>query len=423
MPCSSWRRGERVRECLGTKRIDLVARALSLGPVRDRARATEMQRRASGSRDCRRSSGHMKTSRQAKDTIFRNVEVKLVSVTTPATEKLNLEPDWSSPIAERRALRVRMNSERRRGDESALEKRERLGEAGGWRTDGEFGAAAISYNDGDSATEWVGFGGRDSELHVLNIRLLEEPNTVACKVNGSIELRTITHRELAASQKSSPGQIFCGIEDGVVDVGKVTSDEPETNEDVESDGELGLAVPVALKSLDPPDDSLQCRGVADFKRKACIDMEGTNGGEVAFNGVVEDGAILAGEVSRPGHEAELSRREQLTRGGCILGVEPNKVEERSLGGGIGLPGGGSESVEEEKCDLSRQPLIVSIVLPHSQAVFNCVRDWSQSISRFIQAHTRLPSKADSKNLEIILVFSTRAKSKKEQGVKTLSEVK
>jgi hypothetical protein len=98
---------------------------------------------------------------------------------------------------------------------------------------------------------------------------------------------------------------------------------------------------------------------------------------------VEDGAILAGKVSRPGHETELGGREELTRGGCVLGVEPNKVEERSLGGGIGLPGGGSESVEEEKCDLSRQVSVRRIPLVRDRGVEDvrqsCGANWNSRL--------------------------------------------
>jgi hypothetical protein len=44
--------------------------------------------------------------------------------------------------------------------------------------------------------------------------------------------------------------------------------------------------------------------VADFKRKACIDMKGMNGEEVALNGLVENGTIFASKMGGPGHEAE-----------------------------------------------------------------------------------------------------------------------
>jgi hypothetical protein len=48
-----------------------------------------------------------------------------------------------------------------------------------------------------------------------------------------------------------------------------------------------------------PNHALQCGGVADFERKACTDMEGTNGREVAFNGLVENGTIFAGKMGGP----------------------------------------------------------------------------------------------------------------------------
>jgi hypothetical protein len=82
-----------------------------------------------------------------------------------------------------------------------------------------------------------------------------------------------------------------------------------------------------LKSLDALNYTLQGRGVAGLKRKACIDVEGTNGGEVAFNVFVEDGTLLAGEMSCPGHETDFGGWKELARGESILQVEPDKIEE------------------------------------------------------------------------------------------------
>jgi hypothetical protein len=109
-----------------------------------------------------------------------------------------------------------------------------------------------------------------------------------------------------------------------------------------------------LKSLDAPDHTLQRGRVADLERKACVDMEGTNGRDVAFNGLMEDGTILAGEVSSPGHESEFSGWEELAGSESMLGVEPDEIKEGPLGRGVGVLGGGSKAVPEEKCDFSRE---------------------------------------------------------------------
>ncbi|KAJ7194646.1 hypothetical protein B0H12DRAFT_1082378 [Mycena haematopus] len=223
-------------------------------------------------------------------------------------------------MSEIRALSVRMNSERLRGEESAFPKSGAFG-GRGWmakrcfiertgQVDGEFGAEAMTMVTPP----------RNGSVFEAGI------------VNGSIKLRAIRYRELATSQKSSPGQILRSVEDCVVNVGQVTSDEPETEENVEGDGEFWLTVTVALEALDAPNDPLQSWGVAGFERKACIDMEGTNGGEVALNGFVENGAVLASKLSGPGHETEFSCREELTGSGGILGVEPNEVEKGFLSG-------------------------------------------------------------------------------------------
>jgi hypothetical protein len=82
-----------------------------------------------------------------------------------------------------------------------------------------------------------------------------------------------------------------------------------------------------LKSLDALNYTLQGRGVADLKRKAYIDVEGTNGGEVAFNVFVEDGMLLAGEMSCLSHETDFGGQKELAQGESILRVEPDKIEE------------------------------------------------------------------------------------------------
>jgi hypothetical protein len=225
-----------------------------------------------------------------------------------------------------------------------------------------------------AATEGIGLGSGDSELHVLVTSVFKKPNAVARKVDSGIKLRAVTDSKLSAPQESGPGQILSGIEDSVVDVGQITGDKPETDEDVESDGEFGFAVTVTLEALDTPNDPLQCWGVTDFERKACIDVEGTNGGEVAFNGFVLTGSRFASKMGGPGHEPDLGRGKELAGSGAVLGVEPNEIEEGSLGRGVRLPSGGSEPVPEEKRDFSREVSMRRIPL-----VRNCgVEDVRQS---------------------------------------------
>jgi hypothetical protein len=99
-----------------------------------------------------------------------------------------------------------------------------------------------------------------------------------------------------------------------------------------------------LKSFDAPHYALQCGGLADFKGKARVDVEGANGGEVTFNCFGKNGTLLAGVISCPGHETDLRGWKQLARGDSILRVELYEIEERPLRRGIGLPSGRSKSV-------------------------------------------------------------------------------
>ncbi|KAJ7501361.1 hypothetical protein B0H11DRAFT_2373511 [Mycena galericulata] len=270
MPCSSW---GRERE-FGDKRESIGRQSSLARPVRDRARAKEMQRRASGSRDCRRSSGHMKTSRQAQDTIPGHVEVELVGVATPAAEQLNLEVGVASngscrssatPETVTRVTRLIKTNGCNAGFEGADEfctaKGRRIGfcEEGGSGREGMNGKEVLhcadrtggrgiwrgSDDDGDTATERIGLGGGDSKLHVLDTTIFKEPNRVPRKVDSTVKLGTITDGELAASEETCPSQILGRIKDGVVNVRKVASDESETEEDVKRDGEFGLAIPAS----------------------------------------------------------------------------------------------------------------------------------------------------------------------------------
>ncbi|KAJ6463196.1 hypothetical protein C8R47DRAFT_1079934 [Mycena vitilis] len=154
-------------------------------------------------------------------------------------------------------------------------------------------------DNGDAAAERVGLGGWDSELHVFDTTILEEPNRVPCKVDSAIKPGAITNGELPTSEETRPSQILGRVKDGVVNVRKITSDESETEED----------------------------GVADLERKARVDMEGTNGREVAFNGLVENGTILACEMSCLGHESKLGGWEELAGSESMLGVEPDEIKE------------------------------------------------------------------------------------------------
>jgi hypothetical protein len=298
----------------------------------------------------------MKTSRQAQDTIPGHVEVELVGITTPAAKQLNLEVSVpgngscrssATPETVARVAGLVKTDGGNAGLESAdkfgTAKRGRISFCKEWGSgregmDGEevlhcadrtsgWGIWRSGNDNGDAAAERVGLGGWDSELHVFDTTILEEPNRVPRKVDSAIKPGAITNGELPTSEETRPSQILGRVKDGVVNVRKITSDESETEEDVKSNGELGLAIPITLKSLDPPNHTLQRRGVADLERKARVDMEGTNGREVAFNGLVENGTILACEMSCPGHESKLGGWEELAGSESMLGVEPDEIKE------------------------------------------------------------------------------------------------
>ncbi|KAJ7506392.1 hypothetical protein B0H11DRAFT_1903768 [Mycena galericulata] len=292
----------------------------------------------------------MKTSRQAQDTVRGHIEVELVGITTPAPEQLNFEVSITgngscrSSATTETVTRVTRLVKTDGGDagfkganEFCTAKGRRIGfckEGGGGREGmdgkevlhcadwtGGWGVRCGSDDDGDTAAERVSLRGGNSELHILNTTFHKEPNRVARKVDSAVKLGTITDGE------TCPSQILSRIKDGVVNVRKVASDESETEEDVKRDGKFGLTIPVALKTFDAPNHTLQCGGAAGLERKTCIDMEGTNTGEVALNGSMEDGTILAGEMSRPGHESDFCGWKELPGSERMLRVEPDEIEE------------------------------------------------------------------------------------------------
>ncbi|KAJ7192098.1 hypothetical protein GGX14DRAFT_406643 [Mycena pura] len=295
MPCSSlWERGR----VIGDKRESIGRQSSLARPVRDRARAKgRMQRRASGSRDCRRSSGHMKTGRQTEHTILGNIEVQLVSIATPAAEKLNFEisvtrngsrGSGATPETVTRVARLIETDGSKAGFEGVDKLRTVKGRGVGFSKErsggreGMYGEQVLhganwaggwriwhgSDDNGDTTAERVGLGGGDSYLHILDAALLEKPNGVSGEIDGSVKPGAISNGEFTASEEPRPGHILRCFENSIVNIREIASDETETEVDVKCNGELGLAGPVSLKTLDAPNHALQRGGVTRVERKA-----------------------------------------------------------------------------------------------------------------------------------------------------------
>ncbi|KAK7045231.1 hypothetical protein R3P38DRAFT_2766750 [Favolaschia claudopus] len=107
----------------------------------------------------------------------------------------------------------------------------------------------------------------------------------------------------------------------------ITCHRSELLEDVKGDGHFGLSSTITLEALDAADDALKGGGVTVVEREASIDVEGTNGGEVAFNCAVETRLVFTGEVSGPRHESDFGCWKELPRDGVKFGMESHEVEE------------------------------------------------------------------------------------------------
>jgi hypothetical protein len=49
--------------------------------------------------------------------------------------------------------------------------------------------------------------------------------------------------------------------------------------------------PFSIKTLDASDEVLDCRGLRTFKRQTSVKVQGTNAGDVGFNGFGHKGMI------------------------------------------------------------------------------------------------------------------------------------
>ena len=76
----------------------------------------------------------------------------------------------------------------------------------------------------------------------------------------------------------------------------------ECKEDGESDRLNGLPIFLAVVTLDATDEPLYDGRLRDCERKVSVDMEGTNGRQVALNGF---GLNSAGKARNPRHDGGL----------------------------------------------------------------------------------------------------------------------
>ena len=91
-----------------------------------------------------------------------------------------------------------------------------------------------------------------------------------------------------------------------------------------------------MVALDAPDEALNDRGLADVEGEISIDVEGTYGRQVGFNGLWLKPSLA--EVGNPLDDGCLSGRQDGVIGVEVLRVEANKLDERFLTGTVGRAG-------------------------------------------------------------------------------------
>lgn len=142
-------------------------------------------------------------------------------------------------------------------------------------------------------------------------------------------------------KKTSPSQFYHCIEGGITECCEVTWDGHKPLEDVNGNGNFWVTFLLPIVTLDTPDDPLDNRGFTQFKWETCINVHGTNTGDVGFNGFGHDPVIT--EEANP-FKYPLSSWEELPRLDKERGANLYKVDIGVLTRQIVLPIAGCEAM-------------------------------------------------------------------------------
>ncbi|KAJ7435651.1 hypothetical protein B0H11DRAFT_1937370 [Mycena galericulata] len=111
----------------------------------------------------------------------------------------------------------------------------------------------------------------------------EKPDAGTSEVDGGIEFLAVPHGSFPTAKESSPTGFVGSIDVGILGLRAIAGDRGEFGIDFVSNRELGLPVLLAVEAHDTANDAVDGGRLAWFERKASVDMEGTNTGEVGFN--------------------------------------------------------------------------------------------------------------------------------------------